>query len=50
MADFDQAERYAIKRLEPKGFLGWLLVGLDDDLVFTRWLETQLAPFPGEPD
>lgn len=50
MADFDQAERYAIKRLHPPGFLRWLLQGLDPDLAFARWLETQLAPFPGEPD
>ena len=50
MADFDQAERFAIKRLNPAGFLGWLLEGLDDDLGFSRWLETQLAPFPGQPD
>jgi hypothetical protein len=47
---YDQAERFAIKRLDPAGFLRWLLWGLDPDLVFYRWLETQLAPFPGEPD
>jgi hypothetical protein len=50
MGDFDKAERFAIKRLYPRDFLRWLLVGLDDDLVFSRWLETQPAPFPGEPD
>src|SRR5262245_33205345 len=50
MGDYDQAERYAIKRIDPPGFLRWLLVGLDADLVFVRWLETQLAPFPGEPN
>jgi hypothetical protein len=50
MNDYDKAERFAIKRLDPAGFLLWLLVGLDSDLVFARWLETQPAPFPGEPD
>ncbi len=47
---YDQAERFAIKRLYSPGFLRWLLVGLDEDLVFSRWLDTQLAPFPGEPE
>jgi hypothetical protein len=47
---YDKAERYAIKRLDPTGFLRWLLPGLDADLGFSRWLETQAAPFPGEPD
>ena len=50
MNDFDKAERYAIKRLDPPGFLAWLLVGLDPDLEFWKWSETQAAPFPGEPD
>src|SRR5947209_243485 len=49
MARYDEAERYAIKRLNPRGFLLWLLAGLDPDLVFKRWLETQVAPLPGEP-
>src|SRR5262249_34212292 len=44
------AERCAIRRLDPMGFLLWLLLGLDSDLVFSRWLDTQHAPFPGEPD
>lgn len=46
---YDQAARFAAK-LDPGGFLRWLLAGFDPDLTFTRWLETQTIPFPGEPD
>ncbi len=49
MADFDKAARFAAK-LDPANFLRWLLPGLDADLLFTRWLETQTIPFPGQPD
>lgn len=49
MAEFDQAARFAVK-IDPAGFLHWLLPGLDPDLLFTRWLETQTIPFPGQPD
>lgn len=49
MADFDKAARFAVK-LDAVGFLSWLLPGLDPDLRFTRWLETQTIPFPGQPD
>jgi hypothetical protein len=28
----------------------WLCEGLEEDLQFARWLDTQTAPFPGEPD
>jgi hypothetical protein len=49
MNDYDKGGRFAIKRLDPRGFLLWLLVGLEE-LVFNRWLDTQAAPFPGEPD
>jgi hypothetical protein len=49
MAEFDQAARFAVK-IDPAGFLHWLLPGLDVDLRFTRWLETQTIPFPGQPD
>src|SRR6185437_8001072 len=49
MAEFDQAARFAVK-LDPVGFLRWLLPGLDTDLIFTRWRETQTIPFPGQPD
>lgn len=49
MADFDKAARFAVK-LDAAGFLRWLLPSLDPDLRFTRWLETQTIPFPGQPD
>jgi hypothetical protein len=49
MAEFDQAARFAVK-LDPAGFVRWLLPGLDADLLFTRWLDTQTIPFPGQPD
>lgn len=49
MAEFDQAARFAVK-LDPAGFLRWLFPGLDPDLLFTRWSETQTIPFPGQPD
>ncbi len=44
---YDQCARYAVK-LDPAGFLRWLLAGVD--LAFTRWLDTQTIPFPGGPD
>ena len=49
MGVYDQAARYA-SNLDPPGFLPWLLGGLDPDLVFRRWLDTQTIPFPGDPD
>jgi hypothetical protein len=49
MAIFDQAARYLIK-LEPAGFLHWLIAGLQGVLQFTRWQDTRTIPFPGEPD
>jgi hypothetical protein len=49
MNSHDQAARFAVK-LDPHGFLRWLLPGLDSDLVFTGWLDTQTIPFPGDPD
>jgi hypothetical protein len=44
---YDQAARYAMK-LDPAGFLCWLLAEAWPELVFTRWLDTQTIPFPGE--
>jgi hypothetical protein len=49
MNEYDPAARYAAK-LDPPAFLSWLLAGLDPDLQFARWLDTQTIPFPGEPD
>jgi hypothetical protein len=49
MAIPDQTARYTVK-LEPGGCLRWLLEGVEPPLTFTRWLETQTIPFPGEPD
>jgi hypothetical protein len=46
---YDQYARYTAK-LDPPGFFRWLLEGAEGNLVFTRWLDTQKIPFPGEPD
>ncbi len=46
---YDQASRFAAK-LDPAGFLCWLLKLQPGDIVFRRWLDTHLIPFPGEPD
>ncbi len=49
MNDFDQAARYAAK-LDPAGFLSWLLPGLDPAWTFREWLDTRRLPFPGGRD
>src|SRR3954454_2141764 len=46
---YDQTARYTAK-MDPPGLLRWLLPGVDPNLVFTRWLDTQTIPFPGGPD
>jgi hypothetical protein len=46
---YDQGSRLGIK-LDLPGFLAWQVRGLDPDLHYTRWLETQSIPFPGEAD
>jgi hypothetical protein len=43
---FDQASRYAVK-LDPKGFLHWLLEAVMARLHFHGWLDTRTIPFPG---
>lgn len=48
MADLEDTARFAIK-LDGDGTLGWLLPGLDPDLKFDRWLDTNLVTYPGEP-
>jgi hypothetical protein len=46
---FDQAARYCI-RMDPLGFLRWLVLGLDPGLCFRGWLDTRTVPFPGARD
>ncbi|MDQ2730569.1 MAG: hypothetical protein M3Y56_02830, partial [Armatimonadota bacterium] len=49
MNDFDQASRFAV-RMDPMGFLRWLVPDLPSTIVFQRWLDTRTVPFPGEGD
>ncbi|HEV3448876.1 MAG TPA: hypothetical protein VG099_29845 [Gemmataceae bacterium] len=46
---FDQAARY-VGKLDPPGFLGWLVPTLTAPLAFDGWLDTRTIPFPGDPD
>jgi hypothetical protein len=46
---FDQAARYCA-RLDPIGFLHWLVPGLDESMRFHGWLDTRTVPVPGAPD
>lgn len=46
---FDQASRYAAK-LDPLGFLRWLMRRPALTVIFDGWLDTRTIPFPGEPD
>src|SRR3954451_16617572 len=46
---YDQAARFVAK-LDPPGILCWVLQLRPDALVFRRWLDTRLIPFPREPD
>ena len=46
---YDQASRYLAK-LDPPGFLCWLLELPTDAIVFRGWLDTRRLPFPGEPE
>jgi hypothetical protein len=47
--DFDQASRYAAK-LDPVGFLAWVLRLAPEAFVYRGWLDTRNLPFPGEKD
>jgi hypothetical protein len=49
MNDFDQAARHAVK-FAPRAVLRRTLPRLSADLRFARWLDSQSAPRPGEPD
>jgi hypothetical protein len=46
---YDKASRYLAK-LDPLGWLRWLLPGLTAVCKFHGWLDTRTIPFPGEPD
>src|SRR5262249_27709329 len=46
---YDQASRYGAK-MDPPGFLCWLLRVPALPLPFRGWLDTRTLPFPGEPD
>lgn len=46
---YDRYSRFTVK-LDPDGFLRWLLRRPDPDLRFRRWLESQPAARPGEPE
>ena len=49
MSDYDQAARHAVK-LDPPGFLAWLLGVAPEAVRFLGWLDTRTIPMPGEPD
>jgi hypothetical protein len=46
---FDQASRYLAK-LDPAGFIRWLLAADGPHFAFQEWLDTRTLPFPGHPD
>jgi hypothetical protein len=49
--DYDQAARYAARRVDEFGFLRWVLgTAVIDAWEWKGWLDTQAVPFPGEPD
>ena len=47
--EYDQCSR-KVAKLDPLGFLCWLLRLAKGDIVFRTWLDTRRLPFPGEPD
>ncbi len=49
MNDFDQAGRFEVKG-SPDAHLAWMFPGAWKKLTFSRWLDSQSAPRPGEPD
>gem|GEM_PF-767319 len=46
---FHQAARY-VARLDPPGFLRWLVPRLSTELSFHSWLDTRSIPSPGAPE
>ncbi len=49
MGVYDQSARYTAK-LDPAGFLCWLVPGVVRVWAYRDWLDTRTLPFPGEPD
>jgi hypothetical protein len=49
VSKFNDAELHAIKELDPAGYLRWQVSGLDPDLEWYTWLESQVAPPTGMP-
>jgi hypothetical protein len=49
MNDFDQASRFQVKTY-PEAHLAWLFPRTAQLMRWTRWLDSQSAPRPGEPD
>jgi hypothetical protein len=47
--DFDRAARYVVKN-GPQDVIRWLFPRLPASLRYSRWLDAQSAPRPGEPD
>ena len=49
MNDFDQAGRFEVKG-NPRAHVGWLFPRASGVMRFARWMDSQCAPRPGEPD
>lgn len=49
MNDFDQAGRCLFKE-DPPGQVHWVMPGMPSTIPFSDWLDSQIAPRPGEPD
>ena len=49
MNDFDQASRFQVKTY-PQAHLDWLFPRTAQSMRWSRWLDSQSAPRPGEPD
>ena len=51
MSDYDQAARYALRRVDEAGMLRWLAGETTwSAWRWTGWLDSQAVPFPGEAD
>src|SRR5262245_20909241 len=48
MNHLDTTARYGLK-VSPAETLAWLVPELDPDLEYSRWLDTEMIAFPGEP-